>query len=253
MILTLKICFLALVQGVTEFLPISSSGHLAIFQNIIGGFSQPVALDAALHFGTLLAIFFVFKNDLINIVKQKDWRLVFYLTIATLPAALEGFLLKNSIEQSFQSTKLVASGFIFTGFVLLASSFWQKNITHPQKLNGRKALFIGLGQILALIPGISRSGITISAGLHQKLSPEESYRFSFLLAIPAILGATLLEMKNLTFQSLQQLPLWVLGIIIACFSGILALKFLAEVLKKGRFAYFALYLFILGGLLLALG
>ena len=189
---------LAIIQGMTEFLPVSSSAHLILIPKIIGWNDQGLLFDIALHFGTLLAVVIYFRDDLFQMIEdliinrgnnimQSD---VMILIIATVPVVLVGGLLNDWIENNLRSSNVIASTSIVFGLILLASD---KFSSGKNNLTLQIGLIIGLAQVLALIPGVSRSGITITMGLFMGLGRVKSARFSFLLAIPVILGASVLQ------------------------------------------------------------
>jgi len=247
-----QIIILAVVQGFTEFLPISSSGHLAILQNLWNIKEGAIVLDTILHLGTLGAILFFLRKEIIQIFKEKNWRLIFLIIIASLPAAIIGFLFQNKIESAFSSLKFIGIAFLFTALILFLTKFVKQSNQPLKEMHWFQALKIGLGQALALFPGISRSGLTLSSGLFVGLKKEDSYRFSFLIAIPVILGATLFKIKDVSGQMLNYWPLLLLGLLISFTTGLISLKIVKKVIIDNKLAYFSIYLSILGILLLVL-
>lgn len=245
---------LGLVQGLTEWLPVSSSGHLVIVQELLG-IEVPLSFDVMLHFGTLLAVFVVFWKDILKILKSlfkldfksQDGKLGLYIIVGNIPIALFGYFFYNVFESLFSNLLIVGLALIFTGVLLFLTKF-----THgKRKLNVHDAILIGLTQTVALIPGISRSGSTISVGLFKGLDKESVFKFSFLLAIPAVLGANLLELNNLVLGEVEFLPM-IVGTVMAAVVGYLSLKFLFRSLQEGRFYLFSIYCWILGIILLLL-
>ena len=193
---------LAIIQGLTEFLPISSSAHLILISKIVGWNDQGLIFDIALHFGTLLAVFIYFKDDLYRMIEgpirnrgknimQSD---LMILVIATMPVVIAGGIFNDWIESNLRSFNVIASTSIIFGLLLLASD---KVNSRRKNLTLQIGLLIGLAQILALIPGVSRSGITITMGLFMGLGRIESSKFSFLLAIPVIFAASVLQIYDL--------------------------------------------------------
>ncbi|KKS80444.1 MAG: Undecaprenyl-diphosphatase [Candidatus Beckwithbacteria bacterium GW2011_GWA2_43_10] len=232
---------LGLLQGLTEFLPVSSSGHLVIVQHFFGLLTPPVVFDVFLHLATALAVIVVLWRQLFSL----DKKTLGFILFASLPAGMVGILLNSSIEALFSSVKLVALALLITGLLLFFTRYFfsQANRT---RLTWQNTLLIGLFQALAIIPGISRSGSTISAGIFAKLKPELVFNFSFLLALPAIFGAALLQLKDLNFSSSPLgLPL-VTGFIAAFISGLFVLKLLKKFLSQGKFSWFAYYCLALG-------
>lgn len=236
--------FLALVQGLTEFLPVSSSGHLVLFQKIFSLESPPVFFDILLHLGTLGSILVFFWKDIRELVAnwRKHLNVWFFIILGTLPAALLGFLLNSQVEFIFNSLTLTAAAWIIFGLVLLLTA---KLKVGKKEVNWKDALLIGLAQSAALLPGISRSGSTISAALARKTSREEAFRFSFLLAIPAILGAIILEIRSYSLSAIFK-PVPVLAMFLAGMVGYGALALLQKVLKSEKFYLFGYYCLALG-------
>jgi len=232
---------LGLLQGLTEFLPVSSSGHLVIAQHFFNLLTPPVLFDVLLHLATALAIIIVLWRQLLSL----DKKTIGFILLASLPAGIIGVLLNSSIETLFSSVKLVALALLVTALLLFLTRYFFSQ-AKSTRLTWKNTLLIGLFQALAIIPGISRSGSTISAGIFAKLKPELIFNFSFLLALPAIFGAALLQLKDSNFSSsLLDLPL-VIGFITAFISGLFALKLLKKFVSQGKFSFFAYYCLALG-------
>ena len=237
--------FLGLLQGLTEFLPVSSSGHLVIAQHFIGLTSPPVLFDILLHLATALAVIVVLWSQLL----QLNLKTIGFILLASLPAAIVGLILNSSIVTIFSSLTLVAFALLINSLILFSAQHFFKN-AQSTSLSAKNSLVIGLFQALAIIPGISRSGSTISAGILAKLKPQLVFNFSFLLSLPAIFGAVLLQLKDLSFfQTQLGLPL-LLGSITAFVSGLISLKLLKKFVSQGRFSFFAYYCLALGLILL---
>ena len=236
----LQAIILGFVQGLTEFLPISSSGHLVIFQKLFALSEPPVLFDILVHLGTLGAIILYFRKEWLKISKKT----IYLIIIGTIPAAIVGLFLQNYITQIFNSLRLVGLALLFTG-VLLFFTYRFKSLNRQfDKLNWRDALLIGVFQALAIIPGISRSGATIVSALGRKL--ETAFRFSFYLAVPAILGAFVLQIPDLVYSPCSYLKQGILGMIIAGITGYLTLKILERVLMSARFWFFGFYCLAIG-------
>jgi undecaprenyl-diphosphatase len=248
---------LAIVQGLTEFLPVSSSGHLAILQNLFGVSESPVAFDVLVHLGTLVAIIIYFRSswkwifgDILQALKIENkawsfpgWRLFCYVVVGTIPAVIVGLLWKDKIESAFGFNFFIALSWILTGgFLLLTKVIPPKD----KKLSFGRVVIIGLAQALALLPGISRSGSTIMAGWFSGVERKTALHFSFYLAIPAILGATILQIGSLAGYSLTQWIQGGVGFIIAGVVGYFALKILDKVLMAGKIHWFGIYCIIIG-------
>ncbi|HUV72604.1 MAG TPA: undecaprenyl-diphosphate phosphatase [Clostridia bacterium] len=246
--------FLAILQGLTEFLPVSSSGHLVLFQKVFG-FSQPlVFFDVLLHFGTLGSILVFFRKTIISLLKEwrKNLRVWGLLSLGSVPAAFFGFLLNVKIDLLFDSLWLLGGAWILFGLFLLSS----RKLNYASKGRFAQAswldsLIIGLSQAAALLPGISRSGSTITTGLWRQFSREEAFKFSFLLAIPAIFGATLLEIRGLELAKIN-LCQDISAMFLAGVMGYLSLKFLQKTLRSEKFYFFGFYCLLVGFLSLAM-
>ncbi len=259
----LKILFLAVVQGVAEFLPISSSGHLAVLNRFFERLGSPVAADSTdfvklnilLHVGTLLAVCFVFRKRILGLL-GKDFRLMPMLLVATIPAVLVGLPIKKYADWVSEDMIITAAGFLATGLLLLYSLRNMKGEKTCVEMSWRDVFVIGFVQALAVLPGLSRSGSTIVAGLCCKLRRDEAATFSFLLSIPVIAGGGVLEVKDLfdtnaTASSLST-PLLLVGMAMSCVVGVLSLIWLLEWLKKGKLWYFAVWVFLMCPLTLVL-
>ena len=229
--------FLAVIQAATEFLPVSSSGHLALFSNLL---SEPdLFFFTALHFASLLAVLIFTRNEIVGLIqfKREYSKIWIYLIIGTIPAALVGYFFKDLIEKSLSSYLFLGIAFIFTGFILLLT----KNFSGKERLNSKSALFIGLMQVFALFPGVSRSGMTISAGIFSGVSREKGAKFSFLLFIPLALGAMLIELGDFYFDFTL-----LVSFIVTFLLSLLFLNLLYIVIKKGYFWVFSFYCFFIG-------
>ena len=241
---------LGILQGLTEFLPVSSSAHLIITPWFFkwDGVVNTLSFDVALHFGTLLALLFYFRKDWIEIIKgipQKD-AMMWKLLVGTIPAGVVGVLFHDWIAQN-RDPFVIAFTLCFVSVLMLMS---EKNYKEDQRtglegINFKNAIFIGIAQAFALIPGVSRSGITIVAGLTKGLKRAEAARFSFLLGTPAVAGASLLEAKNLVSADSIELDIFVAGIVVAAVTGYFAIKYLILFLQKFSLRPFAYYRFLL--------
>ncbi len=251
-----EVLFLAIVQGLTEFLPISSSGHLVIFQKILGFSKAPVLFDVLLHVGTLGAIIFYFRKGLEQIIsgltqkKKESVNTLWLVFLGTIPAALVGGLFEKQISSAFNSPQTVGLTFLATAGLLFSTRLIKHQNKCFNQLKWFDALFIGIFQAAAILPGISRSGSTISSGLWRGFSQETAFTFSFYLAIPAIFGALILEARDLFSYSQTELIQGVAGMIIAGIVGFFALKVLEKVLKSTKFFWFGIYCLVLGIIIL---
>ncbi len=251
---------LGITQGLTEFLPISSSGHLVLLQKFINVPDRiAVSFDIVIHLGTLVAVVIYFYDDLKLLVQgvlkreADSLRLAWYLILGTLPAVAAGFLLRDYFEGLFGSGIATAWQLIANGIMLLVAD----RLTGERRienLNSGDALLVGVGQAVAIIPGISRSGATMAAGLFRKLSRQAAARYSFLLSIPVILGAGLLDAKNLFGEGYRLIgpgAFWV-GMASSALSGYLVIKAFLSYLQRGTFKFFGYYCLVIGGIALAL-
>ena len=242
---------LGLIQGFTEWLPISSSGHLVIAQKLMN-LTIPVVFDVTLHVGTLIAVILFFWKDILKILKSaftfktkdENFRLLVYVLIGTISTAIIGFLFLKFFESLFSNVEAVGIGFLITGILLLFSKFRNDE----KKLNWFKSLLIGTAQGISIAPGISRSGSTMSIGLLSGVKKSEVFKYSFLLSIPAIIGASVLEHSNLALSDLGIYSL--IGMIVSAISGYAAIKIVHKILLSKKFYLFAIYCFLIGILVL---
>lgn len=248
-----------LVQGLTEFLPVSSSGHLVVipeFLRQLGIDVEPpsLAVSAVLHLGTLIAVLVYFRADVLKVLRFREdaegRRIALLVAVGTIPAVLVGLPFRESIEQIQKDVTKVGLAMIGTGVILVIGQMFAKGTR--QLIDGRvpDAIVVGIAQAFALIPGISRSGTTISAGNSQGFEPTQAARFSFLLGIPAIAGAGLLSLPDLFGSGEFGLDL-VVGMAVAAVSGYFAIAFLLAALRRIGLIPFAIYCFIVGGLTVA--
>ena len=263
----IKALFLGLLQGLTEFLPVSSSGHLVIAQSYLNFEAPPLLFDCLLHFGTILAVIFVYRNQILRIlsalgrafikkdISPENWlkdperKLALLIVAGSIPTAIIGLTGKDFFAALFASPKTAAAMLLVTGVILYAGENFSKE--RKVGIGFRQAIFIGTAQGIAIIPGISRSGTTIVTGLFCGLRREEAASFSFLLSVPAILGATLLELgEALSYNTACNWPAYPGGILISFLTGIIAIKTFLFLLKKHKLSYFAYYCFALGVIVL---
>lgn len=242
----LQAILLGIIQGITEFLPISSSGHLLLFHQFFGEMQNSLALDATLHLATALALLIYFRNDWIAMVKnwRSDKRLQ-YIIIGSLPAAIAGLLFEDFIATTLRSPWVVVTMLILVALLMiLAERIWLHKGS-MKKLYLHKALLIGFAQALALVPGTSRSAITIVAGMSQKLSRQEAARFAFLLGTPITFGAGFIKLPELyrvsTAGSSVDLFSTVLAFITTFVVGFITINWLLKFLEKRSLTTFAVY------------
>ena len=238
---------LGIVQGITEFLPISSSGHLVIFQSVLGIEQSGNAFEVIVHLGTLTSIIIVFFRDikdiLFSVKLKKTQSFIYLIFIGTLPSVIIGLGFKENLESLFDNIFAVGFALIFTGIFLTGTLFIKmKN----NKNSISKALIIGLSQSIAIIPGISRSGFTITTALLLGLNSKDAAKFSFLLAIPAISGAGILTAVDINMEISMGVDVALIGFCSSFIMGFISLKWLLNTIENGKFYFFGIYCFFLG-------
>jgi len=259
----LQAIILGIVQGATEFIPISSSGHLVLAREVFGWEDPGVIFDIFLHLGTLVAVLIYFRRDWLKIGKDLlgktgDKRMAINLVIATLPAFVLGFLLNDYINSIFRHALWVSTFLIIVGLIFIsAEKFASHRIIKKgsDKIGWKDALIIGLAQALALLPGMSRSGITIAAGMFRSLKRTEATRFSFLMASIAILGASIFGSLKAVQDGGYLGSYWpeiIIGSTIAALVGYLSIKYLMKFLSRHKLYVFAVYLICLGVIIFAM-
>ena len=240
---------LGVVQGLCEFLPVSSSGHLVLFQNALGINETELLLDTCLHLGTLAALALVFYKDIWQLLRRPLSPMVYKLVIATIPAVMATLLFGDFFESAF-SGNLLGVGFLLTAAILFSTRFIRPTQSEPSY---KSALFAGVMQAIAILPGISRSGSTIAGGMYAGQRQYASARFAFLMAIPAILGSVVYQGYKLATGAvvfdLPILPL-IVGTLAAAVSSLVAIRFMLNLLNKHGMTGFAAYTLVLGILIL---
>jgi undecaprenyl-diphosphatase len=228
-----------IIQAITEFLPISSSGHLALVSNLIA--KPDLFYFTLLHLASLVAVLIFTRKEIYYLItfKREYRKLWIYLIIATIPALVFGLLFQKKVEASFSSLLFLGIAFIFTGFIL----FFTKFTSIRNKFNWKNSIFVGIFQAIALFPGVSRSGMTISSSLFAGIDREKAARFSFLLFIPVSLGAFLLEVKEVGFHINSSL---FVGAIVCVLLSLVFLNLLIGILKKDKFWLFSFYCWLIG-------
>lgn len=246
---------LGLIQGLTEFLPVSSSGHLVLAQELLGAPRPGIALEIVLHAATLLAVLWTLRLEVAAVAGEawgalaglprrgpaalREARGVWLLILATIPAALAGLLLRGGIEAAFESPRAAAGCLVVTGLLLLAT---RRLRLRPRELGGRPALAMGLAQALALLPGISRSGWTVGAGLILGVASAKAVRFSFLMSVPAVLGSLILTLPDVVRDAGGHGSLFLAAAFLAAFlSGVAAIRWMLRIVARGRLHYFGFY------------
>jgi undecaprenyl-diphosphatase len=240
-----------IIQGLTEFLPVSSSGHLVLAHSFLGSKEPEIFFDVCLHFATMASILIFFRKEvrLLFTPEGRNWRK--YIAIGTIPAILAGLLFEKHVTLLFADPRAVSGMLLFTAAALIPAqiALSKKNSADTEIGNGR-ALMIGLAQAVAIIPGLSRSGFTISAGLSSGISPEKSFRFSFLLSIPIVAGATLYKAAGVLFLGKDggtlSFPVFASGMTFAFLFGLAGLLFLRKAVMFRKIWIFSVYCFVVG-------
>ncbi len=264
MIELLKYIFLGLIQGITEPIPISSSGHLVLAQHFLGIETKKLTFELLVNAGSLIAVLIIYRNDIIRLTKngiaylitrdekaKPDFMFIVYLIIATIPAGVIGVLFNDMISESLKGVRITAITLLITG----AALFLIRNLRGRKQdgdLTIKDAIVVGLAQTVALIPGISRSGATIVAAMGMGMKPETALRFSFLMYIPVSLGGTLLsvtDMVNDPDLGTLFIP-YLAAFIVSIIASYFALKWFMNIMAKGNLIYFSIYCFVVGILVL---
>lgn len=249
----LQALILGIVQGLTEFIPVSSSGHLVLIPKLFGWELQSTSFDITLHAGTLLALIIYFHKDLFAIIKKLNKNLTIKLIMSSIPAGLVGIIFEDFIEKNLKSTIIIATMLIVIGFLMILSNKMKSSTKiNIQDLGYRNALYIGVFQAIALIRGTSRSGITILGGLFNKLSLKEATKYSFLIAIPIMIAVSVKQVLEFQKTGLENLNLSILfiGFVSSMLSGLAAIGFMMNLVEKIGLKYFGIYRIILGVLVI---
>ena len=243
---------LGIVKGLTELLPVSSSAHLYLLSEFFFNWKISDSFDIALHFGTLLAICIFFFKDWINLIKggfnkvfkkedSTEGRIFWYIVAATIPAGIIGLLFERYLESYLKQPLIIATALIVMGILLYVVDKKSKSEITYEKMTFKQAFLIGISQVLAFIPGVSRSGITMTVGRGMGLKRESVAKYSFLLSTPIVAAAALYDLKDFVFN----IPFFI-GVLASFIVGVIVIKFLLEYLKKGSFKGFAIYRVVLG-------
>lgn len=238
---------LGIVQGLTEFLPVSSSGHLVLLQKIFGISEANLFFTVMLHVGSLIAVFAVFYKDIWELIKHPLSDESKGVIVATFITGIMYIVLGKIIDESYEG-KFLAAGFLYTAFLLYVVSKY-RNKNRNNNISIGKSSFIGFMQGIAMFPGVSRSGSTIAGGLLCGVDKEKIARFSFILSIPAILAGAAKEISNVSFEAIPWAAV-IIGVICAAVSGYFAIRFMLAIIKRQKLSYFSIYLVILGVLIL---
>jgi len=257
---------LGLIQGLTEFLPVSSSGHLVLGKHVLGlsATSGDILFEVLVHFGTVMSIIYVYRSRLVVLIKEgiaglaapSEWRPAYeadggfrtgiHILLTMIPTGLVYVLFKDFFDAAFQDPRMASAMLLVTGLLLVLT---QLRPNPDGRMTWPKSLLVGLAQSAAIMPGISRSGATICTALYQNVKPEEAADFSFLMLLPVVVGATLLKVS----EALQQVGdvnwlVLLLGTVVAFLSGIVAIRVVLTFVRRGKLSVFAAYCFLVGGL-----
>ncbi len=238
-----------IVQGVTEFIPVSSSAHLVFVHKLFGSGSADILFDVSLHLATLCAILLYFSRDIIAIICERNFKMMGFVILGCVPAVIAGALFEDKITPFFGAAREVSAMLIITAiFLFIGQAALVKKNAAGGKANFLRSIFVGVVQIAALLPGVSRSGTTISAGLVAGMDREEAFRFSFLMAIPLIAGATLFELVKTDISVAPDVGAmaYAVGISAAFAAGFISLGLLSLVIKRRSLFIFGLYCLIIG-------
>ena len=240
----LEVLILSIIQGISEFLPVSSSAHLIIFSNIINFSNQSLIFDVGLHLGSLLAILFYFRKELLNIANDK--KLFNLLLIGSIPLILAGYIFYSTgIINSFRNLKIIAWATLIFGLLMYFADTFKIEKKIEKNLNIRNILIIGIMQILAVIPGVSRSGITITAGRFLNFDRHDSTKISFYLSIPALMGASALALKDVINENVEFNFFLIISIILSFIFSYLTIKYFLIYTKKFSLKFFVIYRIVL--------
>jgi len=245
-----------IIQGLGEFLPISSTAHITLVPWLFGWKDPGLAFDIALHMGTLLAVVIFFWKDWIKLIKagftdikSKEGRLFWYIMLACIPGGIFGLLFEDQIETTFRNPLLIGVMLIVMGIVIYVADKYSKSEIVLKDIGFKRSFLIGVSQALAMIPGVSRSGITMATGRALSIKREDAARFTFLLSTPFIFLSGVYKAKDLVSVSIDMVP-FLIAVVTAGIVGALSIKFILEYLKRKGFGIFAVYRFILGAVLI---
>ncbi|MDD5348072.1 MAG: undecaprenyl-diphosphate phosphatase [Candidatus Omnitrophica bacterium] len=239
---------LGIIQGITEFFPVSSSGHLLLAHRLLGLSGQEIALTVVLHLGTLLAVVVFFFRDIVK--AARDVKMTAYIVLVTAITGAIAFAARGFLESLFSSLEVIIAAWFATGILLFLT---KRSMEHKRRaLSLLDSIILGITQAIAIIPGVSRSGVTISTLLFRKLDVRTAFSFSFLVSIPAILGAAVLEARKVGFALQGNMPNLAAGFFASLVAGLASLWLLKRVLAKARFYCFGFYCFGIAAVTLAL-
>lgn len=241
---------LGIVQGLTEFLPVSSSGHLVLLQQIFHIENNVILFDVILHLGTLISVIIVYRKSILELIKHPFSKKMKLLVVGTIPTVIIALLFKDFFENAFGGSILFV-GFLLTAIFLLISDYCDKKILNKSQMNYSKISIMGIFQGFAILPGLSRSGSTITSAIVLGVNKKDALEYSFLLSIPIIIASMIYELIKTPFSSIQigVMPI-VFGFVFSTIFGFLAIKFMIKIVEKNNYKYFSIYLIILSIILI---
>jgi undecaprenyl-diphosphatase len=254
MLILLEHIFLGIVQGLTEFLPISSTGHLVLFRKLFGLQEVGLLFDTMLHFGTMIAVVIVFWPQIKHVIMNPFGKLARLLVVGTIPTAVIGLAFEDYFEEISRTGVTIGWEFLATGVIIWAVESMRRGNRKMDQINYADALIIGTLQGAAILPAISRSGLTIAGSLMRGIDRADAARFSFLLSLPAILGASALQTVKLAkapMETASLIPL-IIGTMFAAIAGYVAIRWMLKIISTGSMKGFAVYVWILGIVILAM-
>lgn len=236
---------LGIVQGLTEFLPVSSSGHLVLLQRIFGIENNVILFDIVLHLGTLVAVIIIYRKSILELIKNPFSKKMKLLVLGTIPTLVIALLFKDFFEGAF-SGNLLFVGFLATSILLLIANYYDKKNTNNKTMDYKYISVMGIFQGLAILPGLSRSGSTVTSSLILGVKKEQALEYSFLLSIPIILASLLYEVifSPISFEMIEIFPM-IIGFLASTIFGIISIKFMIKLVKNNSYKYFAIYLIII--------
>ncbi|WP_134685728.1 undecaprenyl-diphosphate phosphatase [Brevibacillus migulae] len=254
MLVLIEHIILGIIQGLTEFLPISSTGHLVLFRQLFGLQEAGLLFDTMLHFGTLIAVIIVFWPEIRQLLRNPFGKLARLLVVGTIPTAIIGLTFEDFFEEISQTGVTIGYEFLLTGLIIWAVESMPKGKRSFEQINYTDALIIGTLQGAAILPAISRSGLTIAGALMRGIERGEAARFSFLLSLPAILGGVVLQTKKLVegpVESIALIPM-LIGTMFAAIAGYFAIRWMLKIISTGSMKGFAVYVWLLGIIILGM-
>ena len=248
----IEIIILSIIQGATEFLPVSSSSHLIIFSNFLNFQNQSLSIDVSLHIGSFLAVIIFFYKDVLNFINEKD--IFFKIILSSVPVVLVGFfLVETNLISKFRNIKVIGWMTLIFGIILYLSDRFRLDNELKKDFNFKSAITIGLFQVLSLVPGVSRSGIAISAARILKFKRYDSAKISFLLSIPILGAISIFGIKNLVeTNSLEFTMINIFSVLISFFVSFITIKFFLNYVQKFDLKIFVIYRVVLGIILISL-